>query len=251
MVFKSFNTYEHELPVMSKLLLAAIIGAVLVAGVAISPLLSGQLQVAHAQEKTKTKKVLLVAVEKPLQVSPDNALHPGGIWYNAYTFNGTIPGPVIAVDQGDTLEITLKNDGKAIHSLDFHAGYGPEAALSGSVKPGESKTWTLKAEFPGVFLYHCGADGLNGIWEHMANGMYGGIVVHPTNEAKAKEFYVVFSELYNSADKGPFVGTNGTVGSFDLTKLWTNQPDLVLTNGMSFKYVPGIGEVNKLELNKD
>jgi len=47
---------------MSKLLLAAIIGAVLVAGVAISPLLSGQLQVAHAQEKTKTKKVLLVAV---------------------------------------------------------------------------------------------------------------------------------------------------------------------------------------------
>jgi nitrite reductase (NO-forming) len=145
----------------------------------------------------------------------------------------------------------LKNDGKAIHSLDFHAGYGPEAALSGSVKPGESKTWTLKGEFPGVFLYHCGADGLNGIWEHMANGMYGGIVVHPTNEAKAKEFYVVFSELYNSADKGPFVGTNGTVGSFDLTKLWTNQPDLVLTNGMSFKYVPAIGQVNKLELNKD
>src|SRR6476620_10012537 len=236
---------------MSKLLLAAIIGAVLVAGVAISPLLSGQLQVAHAQEKTKTKKVLLVAVEKPLQVSPDNALHPGGIWYNAYTFNGTIPGPVVAIDQGDTLEITLKNDGKAIHSLDFHAGYGPEAALSGSVKPGESKTWTLKGEFPGVFLYHCGADGLNGIWEHMANGMYGGIVVHPTNEAKAKEFYVVFSELYNSADKGPFVGTNGTVGSFDLTKLWTNQPDLVLTNGMSFKYVPAIGQVNKLELNKD
>jgi nitrite reductase (NO-forming) len=250
-VIKSINTHEPELLAMSKLFLAAIIGAVLVAGVAISPLLSGQLQIAHAQENTKTKKVLLVAVEKPIQVSPDNALHPGGIWYNAYTFNGTIPGPVVAIDQGDTLEITLKNDGKAIHSLDFHAGYGPEAALSGSVKPGESKTWTLKGEFPGVFLYHCGADGLNGIWEHMANGMYGGIVVHPTNEAKAKEFYVVFSELYNSADKGPFVGTNGTVGSFDLTKLWTNQPDLVLTNGMSFKYVPAIGQVNKLELNKD
>jgi len=235
---------------MSKLFLAAIIGAVLVVGVAIGPLLSGQLQVAHATA-TPTKKVLLIAVEKPLQVSPDNALHPGGIWYNAYTFNGTIPGPVVSIDQGDTLEITLKNEGKTIHSIDFHAGYGPGQALSGSVKPGESKTWTLKGEFPGVFLYHCGADGLNGIWEHMANGMYGGIVVHPTNEAKAKEFYMVFSELYNSADKGPFVGTNGTVGSFDLTKLWTNQPDLVLTNGMSFKYVPGIGEVNKLELNKD
>ena len=88
----------------------------------LGPLLSGQLQVAHAQGKTK--KVLLMAVEKPIQVAPDNALHPGGIWYNAYTFNGTIPGPVVSIDQGDTLEITLKNDGKAIHSLDFHAGDG-------------------------------------------------------------------------------------------------------------------------------
>ena len=169
---------------MSKLLLAAIIGAVLIAGVALGPLLSGQLQVAHAQGKTK--KVLLMAVEKPVQVAPDNALHPGGIWYNAYTFNGTIPGPVVAIDQGDTLEITLKNDGKAIHSLDFHAGDGTKQALSGNVKPGESKTWTLNGKYPGVFAYHCGADGLNGVWEHIANGMYGGIVVHPTTEKKQR-----------------------------------------------------------------
>jgi nitrite reductase (NO-forming) len=119
------------------------------------------------------------------------------------------------------------------------------------VKPGESKTWSLKAEFPGAFFYHCGADGLNGIWEHIANGMYGGIIVHPTNEKPAKEFYMVFSELYNNADKGPFVGTNGTAGSFDIGKFISNNPDLVLTNGMAHKYVPAVGEVNKLELNKD
>jgi nitrite reductase (NO-forming) len=100
-------------------------------------------------------------------------------------------------------------------------------------------------------MYHCGADGLNGVWEHISNGMYGGIVVHPTNEEPAKEFYMVFSELYNSADKGPFVGTNGTAGSFDIGKFISNNPDLVLTNGMSHKYVPAVGEVNKLELNKD
>jgi nitrite reductase (NO-forming) len=236
---------------MNRLFLAAIIGAVLVAGVAISPLLSGQLKLAHAQEKTTTKKVLLIAIEKPVQISPDNVVHPGGIWYNAMTFNGTIPSPVVSVDQGDTLEITLKNAGKLIHNIDFHAGYGPGQALSGNVAPGESKTWTLKAEFPGVFFYHCSGDALNGIWEHIANGMYGGIVVHPKNEAKAKEFYIVFSEIYNNVDKGPFVGTNGTTGSFDLNKLWTDQPDLVLTNGMSFKYVPAIGETTKLVLNKD
>ncbi len=202
------------------------------------------------EDQGNVKHVTLIASEKEIQVAPDNALHPGGVTYNAMMFNGTVPAPVISIDQGDTLNITLKNEGQTIHSLDFHAGYGPGKAVSGSVKPGESKTWTLTGEFPGVFFYHCGADSLNGIWEHIANGMYGGIVVHPTTEEPAKEFYVVFSELYNNADQGPFAATNGT-GSFDMGKFLADNPDQVLTNGMSFKYVPEVGEVNKLVLNKD
>jgi hypothetical protein len=43
-------------------------------------------------------------------------------------------------------------------------------------------------------MYHCAADALNGVWEHIANGMYGAIVVHPQNEQPAKEFYVAFGE---------------------------------------------------------
>ena len=95
-------------------------------------------------------------------------------------------------------------------------------------------------------MYHCGADGLNGVWEHIANGMYGGIVVHPPNEKPAKEFYVVFGEIYNSADAGPFAGSNGTVGSFDLGKLWAGEPDLILTNGKAHRYVPCIGAPSKV-----
>jgi nitrite reductase (NO-forming) len=226
----------------------------LASGIALVPYFSSNVvsaQQGQGQGQGQVKHVTLIASEKQVQVAPDNALHPGGITYNAYTFNGTIPGPVISIDQGDTLNITLKNEGKTIHSLDFHAGYGPGKALSGSVKPGDSKTWSLKGEFPGVFIYHCGADGLNGIWEHISNGMYGGIVVHPATEEKAKEFYLVFSELYNNADKGPFVGTNGTAGSFDIGKFLSKNPDLVMTNGMAHKYVPAVGEVNKLELNKN
>lgn len=238
----------------SLLLASSLIASFLLASsIAFVPYFSAN-NVVHAQEtenQGEVKHVTLIASEKQVQVAPDNALHPGGIMYNAMVFNGTIPGPVISIDQGDTLNITLKNEGQTIHSLDFHAGFGPGKALSGSVEPGQSKTWSLTGEFPGVFLYHCGADGLNGIWEHISNGMYGGIVVHPTNEEPAKEFYMVFSELYNGADKGPFVGTNGTAGSFDIGKLLSDNPDLVLTNGMSHKYVPAVGEVNKLELNKD
>ena len=226
----------------------------LASSIALVPYFSGNNAV-HAQEtedqgQGQVKHVTLIASEKEVQVAPDNALHPGGIMYNAMVFNGTIPGPVISIDQGDTLNITLKNEGQTIHSLDFHAGFGPSKAVSGSVKPGEEKTWSLTGEFPGVFMYHCGADGLNGVWEHIANGMYGGIVVHPTDEEPAKEFYMVFSEIYNSADQGPFVGSNGT-GAFDIGKFISKNPDLALTNGMAHKYVPAVGEVNKLELNKD
>jgi nitrite reductase (NO-forming) len=165
------------------------------------------------------------------------------------TFNGTIPAPPMAVDQGDILNVTIRNDGKTIHSLDFHAGVGPSKVLSGNIAPGETKSVAVYADHPGAFMYHCGADALNGVWEHISNGMYGVLIVHPAKEKPAKEFYLVFSENYNTADKGLFVGTNKTVGTFDLTKFATQQPDLIMTNGMAHKFVPGIGETAKIVLN--
>jgi nitrite reductase (NO-forming) len=222
----------------------------------LSPFVSGLpfINKAFAQKEAAdgpVKQVLLMANEVKVKVAPDNILHPGGIEYAAMTFNGTIPAPVIAADQGDILNITIKNDGKTIHSLDFHAGLGPADVLSGNIEPGQTKHVTLHANTPGAFMYHCGADALNGVWEHISNGMYGAVVVHPANEKPAKEFYVSFGEIYNTADKGLFVGTNGTTGTFDLTKFATDQPDLVLTNGMAHKYVPSIGEKAKIVLNKD
>lgn len=100
-----------------------------------------------------TKNVLLVANEKEVQVAPDNPLFPGGVNYKAMVFNGTIPGPIIAVDQNETLNITLKNAGKVVHSLIVQAGFGTSDTNSGPVQPGQSKTFTLRAENPGAFLY--------------------------------------------------------------------------------------------------
>jgi nitrite reductase (NO-forming) len=205
---------------------------------------------ATAQSTGVTKKVYLIADEAEVQVAPDNALHPGGVRYQAMVWNGTIPGPVIAVDQGDTLEITVENRGEVIHSMDFHAGFGPSKALSGNVASGEKKTWTLEAVNAGAFYYHCGADALNGVWEHIANGMYGGIIVHPANEKPAKEFYVVFGEIYSNNVGALFEPANGT-GTLDLAKFLSGDPDLLLTNGMAFKYVPSVGQQSKIVLNED
>jgi nitrite reductase (NO-forming) len=95
-------------------------------------------------------------------VAPDNALHPGGVMYRAMVFNGTVPGPVISVDQGDTIEFTLTNEGEVIHSIDFHAGVGPSAAVGASasdkgstVQSGETVTWTWEPPSAGAFFYHC------------------------------------------------------------------------------------------------
>jgi hypothetical protein len=78
---------------------------------------------------------------------------------------------------------------------------------------------------------------LNGIWRHIANGMYGGVVVHPLYEKPAKEFYMVFGQLFTDNAKG--VGNPVTgLGEFDF-KFINDQPDVIMTNGMGFKYVPG------------
>jgi nitrite reductase (NO-forming) len=197
------------------------------------------------------KQVVLFALDAVVRLSPDNQLKPGGILYEAMTFNGTVPGPWISINQGDVLEITLVNQADAVHSLDLHAAYGASQALSGSIEPGQNKTLRMKAAYPGVFMYHCDGDNLNGIWEHVANGMYGGIIVHAKNENSAKEFHMIFSEIFNSADKGFFRGTEGKIGSFDFNKFIANKPDLILTNGMAYKYIPSFGSHAKIQLNMD
>jgi nitrite reductase (NO-forming) len=244
---------------MNKPVIAGIAAGVLLAGIILGPI-PGFFG-AQAQEEENTggniKQVTLIASEEDVQVAPDNALHPGGVMYRAMVFNGTIPGPVISVDQGDTIEFTLINEGEVIHSMDFHAGFGPQSAVGSdasetgsNVQPGQSVTWTWSPPYAGAFYYHCGADGLNGVWEHIANGMYGGIVVHPPNEQPAKEFYVVFGEIYSNNVQGLFTAANGT-GTLDLNKFLARNPDLVLTNGMAHKYVPSIGAFSKIDLNPD
>ena len=244
---------------MNKPVIAGIAAGILLAGIILGPVpefFSAQAQEEEQQNTTgNIKRVTLIADEVDVQVAPDNPLHPGGVMYRAMVFNGTVPGPVISVDQGQTIEFTLINEGEVIHSIDFHAGNGPSAAVGSAasetgsnVQPGQSVTWTWTPPYAGVFYYHCGADGLNGVWEHIANGMYGGIVVHPQNEQPAKEFYVVFGEIYSNNVQGLFTPAEG-VGTLDLAKFLSENPDIIMTNGMAHKYVPEIGAFTKIPLN--
>jgi nitrite reductase (NO-forming) len=202
------------------------------------------------------RNITLIANDDTItRVSPDNQLHPGGIEYKTMTFNGTVPGPTLRFNSGEVIRFTLINNGDIVHSLNLHGITGPTQALSGPIQPGENRTWMVNVnpEAPSVFMYHCDGDNLNGIWEHIASGMYGSIIVSPPSHDQEiqpnREFDVVFSEVYNSADNGLFKGTNGVIGSFDLDKFIKGNPDLLLTNGMAYKYIPWIGTIGKYPLN--
>ncbi|MGH9951826.1 MAG: multicopper oxidase domain-containing protein, partial [Nitrososphaeraceae archaeon] len=108
---------------MKQTILAGMCASILITGFVFYPFLVGNPQNAKAfntefEPTGVTKHVTFIANEVPVQVAPDNALHPGGVMYNAYTFNGTIPGPTVGIDQGDNLTITLVNEGQLIHSMD-------------------------------------------------------------------------------------------------------------------------------------
>lgn len=89
--------------------------------------------------------------------------------------------------------------------------------------------------------------------------MYGGIVVHPPNEEPSKELYVAFSEVYDTKAHAPFAANHSsegdnnshTAGSFDIEKFIARKPDLIVTNGMAFRYVPFIGTEAKIVLNSN
>jgi nitrite reductase (NO-forming) len=151
-----------------------------------------------------------------------------GIRYDAWTFGGSAPGPAIHVRQGQLVKVTLVNNAPMPHSVDFHAGrIAPNIAFS-DVAPGATKTFSFRANDPGVFMYHCGTAPA---FEHIANGMYGSIVVEPANMPKADVQYVlVSSEWYLSKP-----GTTSPA-SLDLVKAEQMTPDWVTWNGYAAQY---------------
>ncbi len=151
-----------------------------------------------------------------------------GTTYNYWTFNGQVPGPMLRVRVGDTVEVHLKNNpsSQMIHSVDFHAVTGPGGgATVTQVAPGQEKTFTFKALNPGVYVYHCATPM---VAHHISNGMYGLIVVEPEGGLPKvdKEFYVMQGELYTQAA----YGQHG-FQAMSVEKLLAEQPEYMTFNG--------------------
>lgn len=161
-----------------------------IAAMAVAGLISAQ------QVFAKTVSVTFTA--KEVDVPVNGKLVGGTETMAAWTFDGTIPGKVVRVEEGDTVDFTLVNpaENKNSHAIDFHAAQVSVLDEFAPVKPGESKHFKFEAKVPGVFMYHCGASPMV---QHIARGMYGIIIVDPkdkTNYPKADREYVLIQQQY-------------------------------------------------------
>jgi nitrite reductase (NO-forming) len=151
-----------------------------------------------------------------------------GTTFTYWTFNGKVPGPFIRVRVGDTVEVHLKNDASSLmnHSVDFHAVTGPGGgAVYSSTAPGKETMFTFKALNPGLYMYHCATPM---VAEHIANGMYGLILVEPEGGLPKvdHEYYVDQGEIYTT-------GNYGDTGAQqpDVNKILNETPDYYVFNG--------------------
>lgn len=197
---------------------------------------------AHDQIASSAPKVVQVrlVIEEKTMVLDDE-----GTEVMAMTFNGSVPGPMIVVHQGDYVELTLENpaSNSLEHNIDFHAATG---AMGGGeltlVQPGEKTTLRFRATKPGVFVYHCAPGGIMIPW-HVVSGMNGAIMVLPRDGLKDQRgnpvhydraYFIGEQDFYVPTDKeGNFKRYEDHFDSFDdtLQRMKTLTPSHVVFNG--------------------
>ena len=170
--------------------------------------------------------VTLVAETTQIQVAK-------GVTYDGWSFNGTIPGPTIFVKQCENVHFTLVNNDTMPHSIDFHAAQVNWATVYAPVLPGESLSFDFVPAYPGIFMYHCGVPP---VLEHIANGMYGVIIVNGTGSqtlppAPGGQYVLIESEFYLNSHPNSDGGYGG-----NYTKMLAATPDYVVFNGGAFRY---------------
>ena len=166
-------------------------------------------------------RVKMETVEKTMKMDD-------GVEYRYWTFDGDVPGRMIRVREGDTVEVEFSNNPSSTvpHNVDFHAATGPGGGAAASfTAPGRTSTFSFKALQPGLYIYHCA---VAPVGMHIANGMYGLILVEPKEGLPKvdKEFYIVQGDFYTKGKKG----AQG-LQPFDMDKAVAEQPEYVVFNG--------------------
>ncbi|HEV2903356.1 MAG TPA: multicopper oxidase domain-containing protein [Gaiellaceae bacterium] len=150
----------------------------------------------------RVREYELVALDKTIEVAQ-------GVDFNAWTYNGTVPGPIIRATEGDLLRVKFANGGSHPHTIHFH-GIHP-ANMDGVfevVEPGDDFTYEFPARPAGFHLYHCHATPLK---KHIHKGLYGAFIIDPVKPRRPAQELVMVMNGYDTDGDGEnnFYTVNG------------------------------------------
>lgn len=202
-------------------------------------------------EGNRTHDVRMDVISQQVEVAPGKS-------FNAWTFGGSVPGPTLHVREGDRVVFTMKNrsdepvvitepvDGGSPffeqiqdntyqnnqpavspmpHSMDFHSGTVAADDKWQTIPPGATIEFEWVANYPGVYMYHCGTPS---VLMHTAQGQYGAVVVSPKDGFPSevdREYVLVQSEFYLTEDE------QGDGYRYDHAAAMDRDPSQVTFNG--------------------
>jgi nitrite reductase (NO-forming) len=185
-------------------------------------------------DPSPVKTVRLDTTHKIIEIAP-------GVKFSAWTFGDQVPGPTVRARVGDRIKFVMTNRSDEpvaapqvvaapmMHSMDFHAAMVSPQDKYRSIAPGQTIEFEFTANYPGIFMYHCGTPM---ILEHIASGMYGAVIVEPKAGYPTKadrEYVVIQSEFYA---KAPAKGDKNGIYTLDSERLRMSQPTHTVFNGV-------------------
>jgi nitrite reductase (NO-forming) len=144
--------------------------------------------------------------------------------FEAWTYNGMLPGPVLEACDGDRVSITLTNHAGTSHGLDSHA-FRLDSMQFGPVAPGRTMTIETVVETPGAFMYHCASGPVTDL--HIKSGLHGAMIVYPRSAPwrPARELVIVESGVFGDRDAA------GLIPGTDPARAQKNDPSFMMFNG--------------------
>jgi FtsP/CotA-like multicopper oxidase with cupredoxin domain len=150
----------------------------------------------------RVREYTLTAVDRELEVAP-------GVFFQAWTYNGTVPGPIVRATEGDLLRVRLINAGTHPHTIHFHGIHPTNMdGIFEVVEAGDEFTYEFEARPAGFHLYHCHATPLK---KHIAKGLYGALIIDPKEpRSPAQELVLVMNGFDTDGDgENNFYTVNG------------------------------------------
>ena len=196
--------------------------------------------VSQLPDGTTLREFTIIAEDdKIMEVSP-------GVFFNVWTFNGTVPGPTIRATEGDLVRINFINNGSKSHTMHFHGIHPAEMdGVFEIVGPGGKFTYEFEAGPVGIHPYHCHVMPLE---EHIVRGLYGVYIVDPKEGRPAADEMVM---VLNGFDTD-FDTENNSYAANSIPFYYQNNPIQINTNELIRIYVLNMVEfdpINNLHLH--